>query len=550
MSLRKKRIVIIGAGFGGAYTAKYLYKILGEEHQIEIINRENYFVFQPLLPEVASGVINIQDAVTPIRLMLKDIDIRLAEVIDIDKRKRCVYVAQGPDAKLVEIPFDHLVIATGLKPELSKLPGFTEHALTMKNLSDAYLLRNHIIECLEESDSDKGEQTIARNLCFVVGGGGFSGVETIGELQEMIHRTLRFYPHINKTQIRMVLVHSGDRILPEMGEKLSEYVRKKLEARDIEIITNTMLTGMTADAVELDNGKVIKCRTVVSTVGNSLPKMVQNLDLPTERGRLLVDDKLRVVGYSYIWALGDVARVPNAIDEFNPCPPTAQFAVRQAYRLAANIVAEIHNLPLTRFSYKPRGSLASIGDYKGVAEIRNFRISGFIAWALWRVVYLAMLPSAVSRIRIALNWLFDYFIPRNIVHVEQHLPSTTCFMRFKAGDVVAEKNQILRGLYTVVKGRLQLEVMEEDGRVFKRDILPGDHFGERTIEKDILTTGCLVALEESHLMFIERSDFAKLRDYLPGFGKYISSLNTITSRYSKSIDTKLARKMPGMRMRR
>ena len=544
------RIVIIGAGFGGAYTAKYLHKILGKEHQIEIINRENYFVFQPLLPEVASGVINIQDAVTPIRLMLKSIDVRLAEVIDIDKSKQCVYIAQVPNHKLIEIPFDHLVIATGLKPELSQLPGFTEHALTMKNLSDAYLLRNHIIECLEQSDSDKDEQTIAKNLCFVVGGGGFSGVETIGELQEMIHRTLRFYPHIDKVRIRLVLVHSGDRILPEMGAKLSEYVRRKLDARGIEIITNTMLTGMTADAVELDNGEIISCKTVVSTVGNSLPKMIQNLDLPTERGRLSVDDKLRIVGYSNIWALGDVARVPNAIDEFNPCPPTAQFAVRQARCLASNIAAEINNLSLSSFAYKPRGSLASIGDYKGVAEIKNFRISGFVAWALWRVIYLAMLPGAVSRLRIALNWLLDYFVPRNIVHIQQHRPSSTCFMRFKAGDVVAEKNQILRGLYTVVKGRLQIEILEEDGKVFKREILPGDHFGERIIEKDVLTLGNLVALEESHLMFIERSDFAKLRDYLPAFGSYISSLNNISARYSKSVYTKQAPRIPGVRARR
>lgn len=544
------RIVIIGAGFGGAYTAKHLHKILGKEHRIEIINRENYFVFQPLLPEVASGIINIQDAVTPIRLMLKDIDVRLAEVIDIDKSNRRVYVAQGVDSKLIEIPFDHLVIATGLKPELSRLPGFTEHALVMKNLSDAYLLRNHVIECLEDSDTDKDAQTIAKNLTFVVGGGGFSGVETIGELQEMIHRTLNFYPHIDKAQIRMVLVHSGGGILPEMGGRLSEYVRDKLEARGIEIITKTMLTGMTADAVELSDGNVIGCRTVVSTVGNSLPKMVQNLDFSTERGRLSVDGNLRIIGYSNIWALGDVARVPNAVAEFDPCPPTAQFAVRQAQCLAENIVAEINNRPLTHFAYKPRGSLASIGDYKGVAEIRNIRVSGFIAWALWRVIYLAMFPGAISRLRIALNWLLDYFVPRNIVHIQQHLPSSTCFIRFKAGDVVVESNQILRGLYTVVKGRLQIEVLEEDGNVFKREILPGDHFGERIIEKDVLTTGRLVALEESYLMFIERSDFAKLRDYLPAFGEYISALNTDALRYSKSIETGYTRKMPGVRARR
>ena len=544
------RIVIIGAGFGGAYTAKYLHKILAAEHTIEIINRENYFVFQPLLPEVASGVINIQDAVTPIRLMLKGIDVRLAEVIDIDKGKRKVYTAQGPDSNLVEIPFDHLVIATGLKPQLSLLPGFAEHALAMKNLSDAYLLRNHVIECLENSDSGKDEQTIAKNLCFVVGGGGFSGIETIGELQEMIHRTLVFYPHIDKARIRMILVHSGDRILPEMGEKLSEYVQKKLEARSIEIITNTMLTGMTADAVELDNGNVIRCRTVVSTVGNTLPEMVQNLDLPTERGRLSVDNKLRIVGCSNVWALGDVALVPNEIAEFNPCPPTAQFAVQQAKCLAKNIAAEIQNLPLKSFTYKPRGSLASIGDYRGVAEIKSVRISGFFAWGLWRIIYLAMFPGFVSQVRIALNWLFDYFVPRNIVHIQQHLPPSTRFIRFKAGDVVVESNQILRGLYTVIKGRLQIEVQEEDGGVFKRQILPGDHFGERTIEKDVLTTGRLVALEESRLMFIERSDFAKLRDYLPAFGKYIAALNTDAARYSKAVEAGHTRKMPGVRVRR
>lgn len=544
------RIIIVGAGFGGAYTARYLHKVLAEEHTIEIINRENYFVFQPLLPEVASGVINIQDAVTPLRLMLKGVDVRLAEVLDIDKVKQCVYVAQGANSKLVEIAYDHLVIATGLKPELSRLPGFSEHALAMKDLSDAYMLRNHIIECLEDSDVDKDEQTITENLTFVVGGGGFSGIETIGELQEMIHRTLDFYPHIDKARVRMILVHSGDRILPEMGTKLSAYVKNKLEARGIEIITDTMLTGMTADMVELNNGEVIRCRTVVSTVGNSLPEMVQNLDFPTERGRLLADAKLRVYGYSNVWTLGDVARVPNAVAEFDPCPPTAQFAVRQARCLADNIVATLQNRSLNHFAYKPRGSLASIGDYRGVAEIKNIRISGFTAWLLWRVIYLAMFPGFVSRLRIMLNWLLDYFVPRNIVHIQQHLPPSTCFMRYKAGDTVIERNQILRGLYTVIKGRLQLEVLEEDGEVFKREILPGDHFGERTIEKKVLTSGRLLALEESRLMFIERSDFAKLRDYLPAFGKYISSLDTDALRYSKSISRGHARRMPGMRTRR
>ena len=543
------RVVIIGAGFGGAYTAKYLHKLLGKEHVIEIINRENYFVFQPLLPEVASGIINIQDAVLPIRLMLKGIDVHFAEVLDIDKTKQCVYVAESPDAKLAEIPYDHLVIATGLEPELSMLPGFAEHALVMKNLSDAYLLRNHVIECLENSDSSKDEQTILKNLTFVVGGGGFSGVETIGELQEMIHLALDFYPHIDKASIRMILVHSGDRILPEMGEKLSKYVRSKLESRGIEIITNTMLTGMTADAVELNNGDVIHTHTVVSTVGNSLPEMLKNIGLPTERGRLVVDDKLRISSYPHLWALGDVALVPNAATGGSPCPPTAQFAVQQARCLAGNIAAEIQNRPLTAFSYKPRGALASIGDYSGVAEIKGVRISGFIAWVLWRVIYLAMFPGAVARLRIMLNWLFDYFFPRNIVHIQQHLPSSTCFMRFRSGDVVFESNQILRGLYTVVKGRLQIEVKEGDS-LFTREILPGDHFGERTIEEKVLTTGRLVALEESRLMFIARSDFIKLRDYLPVLKKYIASLNSDASRYSKSIRSGHTLRMPGVRARR
>lgn len=544
------RIVIIGAGFGGAYTAKYLHKKIGHEHSIEVINRENYFVFQPLLPEVASGIINIQDAVTPLRLMLKGINVRLAEVIDIDRQKQCVYVSQGPDATLIKVPYDHLVIATGLKPELSQLPGFTEHALAMKNLADAYKLRNHVIECLENADMAEDNKTVEEHLTFVVGGGGFSGVETIGELQEMIHRTLRFYPHIKKEQIRMVLVHSSDRVLPEMGPRLSKYVQQKLEKRGIEILTDSRLANMTDESVELDSGELIMCRTVVSTVGNSLPNLIQDLELPTERGRLQVDTKLRIAGLSNIWALGDVALVPNMIEKYSPCPPTAQFAVRQAKCLAQNIAADISNRQLVAFSYRPRGSLASIGDYRGVAEINKIRLSGFSAWVLWRMIYLAMFPGFISRLRIALNWLLDYFAPRNIVYIQQHLPSSTCFIRFRQGDVVFESGQILKGLYVVVTGCLQLEVAEDASTVFKRRILPGDHFGERTIAKDVLTTGRLVATEESRLMFIARSDFARLRDHLPAFGAYIASLDTDVSRYSQQIKIGHTKKMPGIHARR
>jgi len=246
--------------------------------------------------------------------------------------------------------------------------------------------------------------------------------------------------------------------------------------------------------------------------------------------------------------LGDVARVPNAVAEFNPCPPSAQFAVRQAQCLANNIAAAINNRPLQSFAYKPRGSLASIGNHRGVAEFRKLRVSGIHAWLLWRFVYLAMLPAMSSRVRVAVNWFIDFCLPRSIVHVQQKRPSSTQFMRFKAGDVVVENKQILRGLYTVVRGRLQLEIEEADGVVFKRQIVPGDHFGERTIEKDVLTTGRLVALEESYLMFIARTDFAKLRDHLPAFGRYIAHLDADTSRYSKSIRTGHTRRMPGMRV--
>ena len=544
------RIVIIGAGFGGAYAAKYLHRKIGHEHTIEVINRDNYFVFQPLLPEVASGVINIQDAVTPLRLMLKGIEVRLAEVIDIDRQQQCVYVSQGPDATLIRVCYDHLVIATGLKPELSRLPGFTEHALTMKNLSDAYKLRNHVIECLENADMEEDKKAISGHLTFVVGGGGFSGVETIGELQEMIHRTLRFYPHIKKEQIRMVLVHSGERILPEMRPRLSEYVQKKLEKRGIEIRTNSRLTNMTDESVELNDGSLIMCRTVVSTVGNSLPNLIQNLKLPTTRGRLQVDNKLRIAGLARVWALGDVALVPNTVEKYNPCPPTAQFATRQARCLARNIAADIRNRPLKAFSYYPKGSLASIGDYRGVAEINTVRLSGLSAWLLWRTVYLAMFPGFISRLRIALNWLLDYFAPRNIVYIQQHLPSSTCFMRFRKGDTVFESGQILKGLYVVVTGHLQLEVVEDEGDVFKRQIFAGDHFGERTIAKDILTTGRLTAIEDSRLMFIARSDFARLRDHLPAFGAYIASLDSDIARYSKQVKVGHPRKMPGMHARR
>ena len=525
-----ERVVIVGGGFGGAFTAKYLRRYASADTRIDLLNAENYFVFQPLLPEVASGTISAPDAVTPLRYLLPGITTRMAEVIGVDFDARTVTYLQGSKRLPHDLAYDHLVLAMGQRTLLDRFPGFAEHSICMRDLSDAHELRNKVIRRLEHADITEDAELKRRLLTFVVAGGGFSGVETIGELAEMIRRTLKFYPNVGPNDVRAVLIQRGERILPELPERLGRYAKKALTKRGIEVVCNASIASATASAVYLEDGSRIDCALLITTVGNGPHRFTEQLGVPLRHGKLAVDRRLRLEGRENVWALGDAALVPLDDRESSAAayaPTTAQFATAQARCLAKNIAAAQAGSSLRVFAFKPKGSLASLGNYRGVAEVFGIRFSGLIAWMLWRFLYIGMLPGFSTRLRVALNWMFDYVLPRSIVQIENRAASTTHYRRYAKGDVVSGPGQIPDGFYTVIDGCLESRIPDPTtGEDFVRVLGPGDHWGERTITAGLLTQGTLTAVETSRVLVMEPGDFRNLCDAFPAMEAYFDSISS------------------------
>jgi NADH dehydrogenase len=322
-------------------------------------------------------------------------------------------VAHGAEDHQHQLEYDHLVIALGSITNFFNLPG-QERALTMKSLGDAIHLRNRLIQNLEEADFECCPKVRAPLVNFVVAGGGFAGVETIAAVNDFLREAVRFYPHLHEDMLRLVLVHPRDVILPELSEKLGAYAQKKLSERGVEIRSNTKVRAFTDQGVELSDGEIINTNTLLWTAGTSPNPLLETLPCVKEKGRLVVNEYLEAEGYPGVWALGDCAVVPDKITgKF--CPPTAQHALREGKVAAQNITAAMRGGRKKPFVFKTLGQLASIGRRAGVANIFGMNFSGFIAWWLWRTIYLSKLPRFEKKLRVALDWTLDLMFSKDLV---------------------------------------------------------------------------------------------------------------------------------------
>ncbi|TCS64938.1 FAD-dependent oxidoreductase [Varunaivibrio sulfuroxidans] len=521
------KVIILGGGFGGVFTAKHLKKIAPPDTDIRLISENNYFTFQPLLPEVAAGAIGASDSVTPLRVLLPGVRTVMGEVRAIDLARKNVDIVQGSKRRIKTMTYDHLVLALGQVVHLSRVPGLEEHAFPIKHSAHALRLRNHVINCLEYADSVDDPQIKARLLTFVVVGAGFSGVETVGEIKDMIDRSLKFYPNIAKADVRTVLVEFSDRILGELPEKLANYAQERLARQGIDVWLNTAVKSASATTVEMADGRILTSSTVVATIGNGPSPLIEALDIEKERGRLKVDRFMRIPGVDGAWAVGDAALIPLTDTPEGPrdyAPPTAQFAVREGQQLAANVAAQISGAPLKAFHYVPRGAMASIGNYRAVASTMGVQLHGVLAWLLWRTFYLGMLPGAVTKLRVVLNWALDLFAPRNLGQVQEVKKPSAKYMRFSEGQEVFEPGMIPDGFYTIVSGSCRLEIPRDDGGApYRRDLKVGDHFGERVLFRQQLRTGRVTALEDSRVLRVQRDDFWRLSSSFPMLEKYFKN---------------------------
>lgn len=414
---RPTRIVVLGGGFGGIYAVMELERLLGRDRNVEItlVNQDNFFVFTPMLHEVAASDLDLTHIVNPIRKLLRRAAFFHGEALAIDLQAKTVEVSHGVEGRHPHrLEYDHLVLALGAVTNFFGTPGLAEHAFTMKTLGDAIALRNRIIDSLEEGDFECCPNVRRRMMTFVVAGGGFAGVETVAALHDFMLEALPHYPHLTRDDVRVVLVHPGAVILPELSEKLGRYAQRKLAARGIELHLETKVQGFSAAGVTLSDGTLIPTANLVWTAGTAPNPLLAPLSCNKERGRIVVDEFLRVPDWPGVWALGDCACVPDRATG-GVFPPTAQHASRQGKVLARNIAAAVRGGRPRPFAFRTLGQLAAIGRRTGVANILGINFSGFIAWWLWRTIYLLKLPRFERKLRVALDWTLDLLFTKDLV---------------------------------------------------------------------------------------------------------------------------------------
>jgi NADH dehydrogenase len=398
--------LIVGGGFAGAYVARLLRK-----RGATIVSPENFMLFTPLLPEAASGTIEPRHTVVPLRLMCPHAELLLGHATELDTKRRLVRVET--EQGVFPIGYTQLVVAVGAVSRVLPIPGLADHGLGFKDLADAIHLRNHVLRRLEVAAAAANETHRRRELTFVFVGAGYAGVEALAELADLVRDALRHYPTLRNEPTRWVLVDAAPKILPEIPPRLGEYAAAQLARRGVEIKVGTKLERLDPHAATLSNGERILTSTLVWTAGIRPSPALEGFGLPLdERGRVRVDETLRVEGHDTVWALGDSARVPNEATPGIPDPPTSQHALRQARRLAKNL----QGTPRP-YRYRSMGQAATLGRYKGIAEVVGVPLRGFIGWFVTRTYHLYQLPLLSRKLRVVADWTVSLFFRRDIAEL-------------------------------------------------------------------------------------------------------------------------------------
>ena len=521
----RPRIVILGGGFAGVYAALALEKALGarDDYEIVLVSKENYFVFQPMLPEVISGSIGLTDVVSPLRRLLPRTQIHVRDVESVDLDQHVVVTAPGFLPHTHRIHYDHLVLGLGNVTDFRGLPGLPEHALPFKNLGDALNLRNHLIRALAEAAIEQHDAELRRQLLtFVVAGGGFSGVEVVAELNDFVRGVASTY-RIDPREIRVVLLHSMERILPEVAESLALFAQRLLIRRGVELRLKTRLAAATGSEALLADGEHIPTRTLVSTVPSSPHPLIDALALPkSKNGRLEVDGRLLVRSTSNVWALGDCAMVPLPGEGF--APPTAQHAIREANVAAHNIVTSIRGGEPRTFAFKGLGKMGALGHRSAVAEVAGVRISGFLAWWLWRTIYLMKMPGWGRRLKVATSWTLDLFLPPELVNLRLGGSRGITREHFEAGQDIFKQGDVGDRLYIILSGEAEVLRRTEAGDKQLAKLGAGQVFGEMALVQQTARNATVRCVQAMDVLSLPKQEFAALAAHLPDLRKSFERL--------------------------
>ncbi|MBI3863641.1 MAG: FAD-dependent oxidoreductase [Planctomycetia bacterium] len=537
MQPNTRRIVILGGGFGGVYTARALERALKNDPaaEVSLISKENYFTFHTMLPEVISGEIGLLDTVSPLHGLLPRTRVYVREIESVDLERKVVRLQPGFARRIHEIPYDHLVIALGNVTDFRGLPGLHEHAMSFKSLADAISLRNHLIHVLEEASVEIDPLVRRELLTFVVAGGGFSGVEVCAELNDFVRKVARERRVGRLDELRVVLLHSGERILErEVPASLGKYAEKILRRRGIDLRLNTRLVTASPAAAILSTGERIPCRTLVSTVPSAPHPLIAALDLPQNKGKITVDGQMRVTGCNDVWALGDCALIPLPSGGF--APPTAQHAVREATLLAHNILATLHGREMKTFAFAGLGKLGALGRRSAVAELMtHVRLSGILAWFAWRTIYWFKLPGFGRKVKVGLSWALDLLLPTETVQLRLNSPSALSQLHYEPGEAVFLQNDVGDAFYMILDGEVEIS-REDEGQPPQRLAVmrAGEFFGEMALLGRQPRSATVRALTPLTVLALRGREFHALVDHIPNLR---GSIEQVMERRGAPVET-------------
>src|SRR5215813_7385172 len=540
-TMSERRVVIVGGGFGGVTLAQHLERKLSPEIEIVLISSENHLVFTPMLAEVVARSISPLHMSVVGRQMVRRTTWLTAEVTDIDLQSHLVRYS-GEGGEKASLTYGHLVLACGSIVNMNMMPGLAAYAYPMKTLGDAFYFANDLISRFEEAAVERDAARRRRLLTLVVIGGGFSGVEVAGAITEVANHMSRFYPTLKGARADIILLQHGNALIPELNApSLSAAAFDELREAGVDVRLNSGAQEVTATGVQLKSGELIDAATVISTVGTSPNPLIQKLGLPLQRGRLVTNPDMSVTGASNVWALGDCAMVPNAQDQ-RPSPPTAQFAMRQAKQLAANLIRTFRGQPTRPFYFKNLGMLASLGNRKAVAEILGVRVSGFIAWLLWRAIYLEKLPSIARKLEVMVDWTWTALFRPNIVQLQTSRTGGVGLAHYSAGEFIFHKGDPVRNVFAIQSGTAGVYLDESAQPIVI--LKPGEHFGaEGQSGTGQRVHGASVKAETTlDLITIRRNDFDRVT-------QSVTSLRAMTQRSEAALTgyealMTMARKQP------
>ncbi len=522
------RVVCLGGGYAAIYLARALKRAINRgDVELTIISRDNFHTFHGFVAEMLTGKVGPGNIASPARRLFPPARFHNAEIKSVDVRAKTVTTSRLLDGKEQVLEYDHLVVALGSTDDLSRYPGIAQHAMQLKSFSDNFKVRNHLLAMLEMAEIETDPAERQRLLTFTIVGGGFGGVEVATELMDYFRRLARKeYPGIDAGEVRVLLVHSGERILPELGTrqpKLIGYAERTIEKAGIEVLTDTRIAAATRDEAILSDGTVVPTRSIISCSGTALSPLLDLMPFERDdRGRVVTDVNVQVPGSDHVWAAGDCAAVPHPRGE--TCPAVAIYAMYAGRQIGRNILLQMEGKALKPFTFAGLGDACSLGRRKAVSHIKGMRFYGLPAWILWRLFFWWFVPTWERKADIAFDWMMAPVFGRDIVNIQVTSPYGLRREHYEIGQAVVRQGEVGQQIYVIASGTADIIRETPEGEVLVTTLGSGDHFGEKAVFEQTRRTATVRATSPLEVLSLGQAEARALAETIQTFGAAVREL--------------------------